>query len=55
MLIVWGAKDPAFGPAQLERWKAGVPHADIVELPVGHWPHEEAPADVIAAMRHFVG
>jgi haloalkane dehalogenase len=55
VLIVWGTKDSAFRPHQLDRWKAALPHAQVVELPVGHWPHEEAPADVITAVGKFVG
>jgi haloalkane dehalogenase len=55
VLIVWGVLDTAFRPAQLERWRAAVPEATVVELPVGHWPHEEAPDDVIGALRRFVG
>lgn len=53
VLIVWGTKDSAFRPTQLARWKSAAPHAEVVELPVGHWPHEEAPADVAAAVREF--
>jgi len=53
VLIVWGAKDSAFPPHNLERWTAALPHATVVELPVGHWPHEEAPDDVLAAVRRF--
>jgi haloalkane dehalogenase len=55
VLIIWGTKDSAFRPPLLERWKAALPHARVVELPVGHWPHEEAPTDVLAAVRRFVG
>jgi haloalkane dehalogenase len=54
VLIVWGTKDAAFPPHQLDRWKSAVPHARVVALPVGHWPHEEAPADTLAAVQSFV-
>ena len=54
-LIIWGMKDPAFGPHQLERWRSALPHARVVELPVGHWPHEEAPAEVLDAVQRFLG
>jgi haloalkane dehalogenase len=53
-LIVWGMKDPAFRPHQLARWKEVMPQAEVVELPVGHWPQEEAPHDVIAAVGRFL-
>jgi haloalkane dehalogenase len=53
-LIVWGTKDPAFRPNQLQRWKEAVPQADVVELPVGHWPQEEAPEEVTRAIERLL-
>jgi haloalkane dehalogenase len=54
-LIVWGMKDAAFRPRLLARWRALLPAAAVVELPdAGHWPHEEAPGDVLAAMTTFL-
>jgi pimeloyl-ACP methyl ester carboxylesterase len=53
-LLVWGMKDPAFGPSYLQRWKETLPAAEVVELPDGHWPQEEAPEEVIAAFRRFL-
>jgi pimeloyl-ACP methyl ester carboxylesterase len=53
-LVVWGMKDSAFPPRHLERWKTALPAAAIVELPAGHWPHEELPGEVIAALRAFL-
>jgi haloalkane dehalogenase len=51
VLIIWGMKDSAFGPSFLARWRARLPHAAVVELPdAGHWPHEEAPDAVTAAI-----
>jgi haloalkane dehalogenase len=53
--IVWGMKDAAFRPRLLARWRALLPAAAVVELPdAGHWPHEEAPGDVLAAMTTFL-
>lgn len=55
VLIVWGMKDSAFQPYQLERWRALLP--DAVVEPIaggGHWPHEEEPAAVTAAMARFL-
>jgi len=37
-----------------ERWREALPHAGVVELPVGHWPQEEAPDEVVAAVRRFL-
>jgi haloalkane dehalogenase len=55
VLIVWGMKDTAFRAHQLARWEALLPNATVVRLPTaGHWPHEEAPAEVAAAIREFL-
>ncbi len=54
MLLIWGMQDPAFKPKALARWREAAPHAQVVELPVGHWPQEEAPDEVIAALRDFL-
>lgn len=54
-LIVWGMKDSAFPPYQLDRWRTALPHARVVELPAaGHWPHEEEHDAVIAALTDFL-
>jgi haloalkane dehalogenase len=54
-LIVWGLRDSAFRPEQLARWRQLLPHAQVLALPeAGHWPHEEAPAEVLAAVRQFL-
>ena len=52
-LILWGTKDPAFLPRYVARWREALPRAEVVELPVGHWPQEEAPEETIAALRSF--
>lgn len=53
-LVVWGVLDPAFPPRFLSRWREALPGARVVELPVGHWPQEEAPDDVLGAIRSFL-
>jgi haloalkane dehalogenase len=53
-LIIWGTKDSAFRPSLLERWRQVLPQATVVALPVGHWPHEEAPDRVASAMQTFL-
>jgi haloalkane dehalogenase len=56
MLIVWGVRDSAFQPYVLDRWVAAYPHARTHRiLEAGHWPHEEAPDEVTAAIAAFVG
>jgi haloalkane dehalogenase len=55
VLIVWGMKDSAFEPSQLERWRQLLPEARVVRIDAaGHWPHEEEPAQVIEAIRSFL-
>lgn len=52
MSVVWGMRDSAFGPAVLQRWIEAFPHARITRIEdAGHWPHEERPDAVIAALR----
>jgi len=54
-LIVWGMKDTAFKPYQLDRWRRLLPSATVVELPrAGHWPHEEEPDAVVSAVATFL-
>ena len=55
VLIVWGMKDSAFQPYQLERWQRLLPTAQVVKIDgAGHWPHEEEPGRVIAAIEGFL-
>lgn len=55
VLVVWGMKDTAFQPYQLERWRSLLPHANVVTIDsAGHWPHEEEPAAVIDAVERFL-
>jgi haloalkane dehalogenase len=55
VLIVWGMKDGAFQPYQLERWQRLLPHASIEKIQdAGHWPHEEAPARVVDVIEGFL-
>lgn len=55
VLIVWGMKDSAFQPYQLERWQALLPEAQVARLAdAGHWPHEEDPARVVAEIERFL-
>jgi haloalkane dehalogenase len=55
VLIIWGLKDSAFQPYQLERWRSLLPNAVVVPIAnAGHWPHEEEPAAVVAAIDQFL-
>lgn len=53
-LIVWGTRDPALKPHNLERWREALPHAEVAPLEAGHWPHEENPDAVCDAVNDFV-
>ena len=53
--IIWGLKDSAFRPRILERWRKELPDAAVLALDdAGHWPHEEAPAEVAEAIAKFL-
>lgn len=55
VLIVWGLKDSAFQPYQLERWRRLLPAAQVETIAgAGHWPHEEEPTRVAAAIDGFL-
>jgi len=44
-------RDTAFGAALLERWIDAFPHANATRIAdAGHWPHEERPDLVLAAL-----
>lgn len=49
--LVWGVRDTAFPARFAEAWHQRLPHARRVDLPVGHWPHEEDPDGFLAALR----
>lgn len=54
-LLLWGMRDPAFGPSALARWEEALPGARIERLEdVGHFPQEEAPREVVRALREWL-
>lgn len=53
-LVIWGLRDPALKPRHLERWRRALPHADVVPLEAGHWPHEELPDIVCEHVTEFL-
>ena len=50
-LVIWGTRDTALLPVQLEGLDALVPDLHIVRIDAGHFVPWEAPGEVIAAMR----
>jgi haloalkane dehalogenase len=54
-LIVWGLGDRALPPELLQRFRQALPHARVATLPAaGHWPQEEAPAEVARLLDGFL-
>lgn len=55
VLLAWGLKDPAFGPADLARWQDAFPRARVLRFPdAGHFvPEEEGPA-LVAPVAAFL-
>lgn len=54
-LLLWGMKDPTFGPAYLARWRSELTDARVVEVPeAGHFVPEEAPDLVAQEVRTFL-
>jgi haloalkane dehalogenase len=55
MLLVWGMKDPTFGPAYLDRWQREFPEARVHAVEAsGHFVPEEAPEEVAPTLERFV-
>lgn len=51
MLLLWGMRDPTFGPAYLERWRREFPDAEVHGFAAsGHFVPEEADADEVAPL-----
>lgn len=54
-LLLWGMKDPVFGPAYLARWQSALPAAQTVMLPdAGHYVQEEAGMALVPPLRAFL-
>jgi pimeloyl-ACP methyl ester carboxylesterase len=52
--LLCGALDPVSGRHLAERYRELVPHADVVVFDeLGHYPHLEAPAAILAAYLDF--
>ncbi|TAE50453.1 MAG: alpha/beta fold hydrolase [Bacteroidetes bacterium] len=53
-LIFWGMKDAFVPPSELAIWEKALPHAEVIRLEkAGHFAQEEAPEEMIAALRRF--
>lgn len=51
--LAWGERDPVAGGHVLEWARAKRPDADVLALPVGHYPQVEAPDEVAAFIERF--
>lgn len=55
-LVMWGQRDPWMPQSHLARYTDAIPGTRTLLLPdCGHMPQEERPADVLAALRAFLG
>jgi pimeloyl-ACP methyl ester carboxylesterase len=55
ILLLWGLKDPSFGPSYLERWRQEFPEAQVHTFATsGHFVPEEVPAQVEPLVERFV-
>lgn len=55
LLVAWGADDKTIPPHHHHALAQRVPHAVTAEIAgAGHYPHETAPAPVLAAMQAFL-
>ena len=53
-LILWGTHDQFITTQYLEKWKARLPHAQVLELDSGHFVQEEQTAKCISEIQHFM-
>ncbi|PRY84777.1 haloalkane dehalogenase [Mongoliibacter ruber] len=53
--FIWGMNDPIISPKNLEKFKFGFPRSSVFHLEdSGHFPQEEEPVKVIAAIRRLI-
>jgi len=54
-MLLWGMRDPVFGPGYLERWRDALPDARVTTFPdAGHFVQEEAPDHAVAEVLGFL-
>jgi haloalkane dehalogenase len=54
-LLLWGMKDPTFGPDALARWQEALPQAEIERFPdAGHFVQEEEGAALVPRIDAFL-
>lgn len=55
VLAAWGVKDTTIPPHHHQHFAERVPHAVMFEIPdAGHFPHETAPEQLLAALEAFL-
>lgn len=54
-LILWGTKDQFITTEYLNKWKARLPKAKVIELNCGHFVQEEMPNESIVEIHNFIG
>jgi haloalkane dehalogenase len=56
VLILWPTRDQAFGDGERERWESTfADHRTVVLEGAGHYIGEDAPGEIVAALRHWTG
>ncbi len=54
-LVIWGMRDPVFGPPYLADWHQRFPTAEVHRIEdAGHWVIEEASPRILPLMREFL-
>lgn len=54
-LLIWGMRDPVFGPEILEEWRQRLPRADVLTLEeAGHFLQEDAAELIVPRVREFL-
>jgi haloalkane dehalogenase len=55
VLLVWGMRDPAFGPDVLAEWRERFPDAPVLELPqASHFLQEDAHEEIVPRVRELL-
>ncbi len=55
ILLLWGMRDPMFGPEALAKWQGSFPHAETVEFAAnGRFATDEAGPEVLEHVRWFL-
>lgn len=55
LLLIWGMRDPAFGPPILAQWRERFPDAPVLELEdASHFLQEDRPEQIVPRIKSFL-